>query len=57
MLKKARLKSKGDSEFTKFIRDASTAEKKEVYTEVMKRASTMQKKVMDEASENDTLMV
>lgn len=54
MLKKARLKPKGDSEFTKFIRDASTGEMKKVYTEVMMRASAMQKKVMDEAAKNDT---
>lgn len=54
MSKKARLKPKGDSEFTKFIRDASAAEKKKVYTEVMKRASAMQKKVLDEAAKKDT---
>lgn len=54
MLIKSRLKPKGDSEFTKFIRDASAAEKKKVYTEVMKRASAMQKKVLDEAAEAET---
>ena len=54
MLKKMRAKPKVDSEFTKFIRDASAAEKKKVYTEVMKRASAMQKKVLDEAAETDT---
>ena len=53
MTKSAKLKPKGDSEFTKFIRDASAAEKKKVYTEVMKRASAMQKKVLDEAAETD----
>ena len=33
-LKKARIKPKGDSEFTLFIREASAAEKKKVYTRV-----------------------
>ncbi len=53
MLKKTRLKPKGDSAFTEFIRNASAAEKKKVYTEVMKRASAMQKKVLEEAAEAD----
>ena len=53
-LKKARLKPKGDSEFTIFIREASAAEKKKVYIEVMKRASAMQKKVLEEAVESDS---
>ena len=54
MLKKVRLKPKGDSEFTIFIREASVAEKKKVYMEVMKRASAMQKKVLEEAVESDS---
>ncbi len=53
MLKKPQLTPKGDSVFTIFIREASAAEKKKVYTEVMKRASAMQKKVLEEVVESD----
>lgn len=49
-----RVKPKGDSAFTEFIRNASAAEKKKVYTEVMKRASAMQQKVLDEAAEAES---
>ena len=49
-----RVKPKGDSAFTEFIRNASAAEKKKVYTEVMKRASAMQQKVLDDAAEAES---
>lgn len=40
-------KHKKDSEFSEFIREASSGEKKKVFMDVLKRATEDQKKIMD----------
>jgi predicted CopG family antitoxin len=40
-------KKKKDSEFSEFIREASSGEKKKVLMDVLKRATEDQKKIMD----------
>ena len=54
MLSKSKVKPTDDSAFTEFIRNASPAKKKKVYTEVMIRESAMQKKVLDEVATTKT---
>ena len=46
-----KVKPKGNSAFSEFIRNASEAEKKEVYEEVMERAVAMQLKLLDEVKD------
>ncbi len=39
-------KNKNDSEFSEFIREASSGEKKKVFMDVLKRATEDQKKII-----------
>lgn len=50
MLKFLKSRSTGSSRFSKFIREASSAEKKKVYTRVMKRVSEAQNAVLNRCS-------
>jgi cytochrome c551/c552 len=40
-------KNKKDSEFSEFIREASSGEKKKVFMDVLKRATEDQRKILD----------
>lgn len=40
-------KNKKDSEFSEFIREASSGEKKRVFMDVLKRATEDQRKILD----------
>lgn len=41
-------KNKKDSEFSEFIREASSGEKKKVFMDVLKRATEDQRKILNE---------
>lgn len=46
----AKHKTVASTPFSEFIRNASSAEKKQVYTQVLKKASERQRKVLEEAA-------
>lgn len=47
---KTKPKATSSSQFSEFIRNASSAEKKRVYTQVMKKATERQNRVLAEAA-------
>lgn len=48
---KTRPKPKDSSAFSEFIRNASSKEKKRVYTKVIKKSIESQRKILDEAAD------
>lgn len=46
--------SKKDSEFSKFIREASSREKKKVFMDVLEKATEDQRKIMNKAQTTKT---
>jgi len=53
MLPFSKPKPEGSTAFSEFIRNASSAEKKKVYTVVIQRATERQKRLMEAASASD----